>query len=127
MASFNNIPAKYKIYVGRIFILRKCEKISASIDKKQGKRLFYDKSKTFGESVFIFDETNSKVKVSTLTGTFLWMPKYFLHKEICTQNTNNQITKDIINKLVIELLSCNLPEENKLKIIQILKLYSDIL
>lgn len=125
MSSSNNIPVKYKIYIGRIFILRKCKKIPASIDKKQGKRSFYERKNTFGESVFIFDETISKVKVSTLTGTLLWIPKYFLHKEIGTQN--NKITKDTINELVYKLLANSVQEQDKATVIQILKLYSDTL
>ena len=128
MTSSYNIPKKYKIYVGRIFILRKHKLIPASTEKKYGKRFLYDATQTFGEAVYILDETNSKVQVTTASGSLLlWIPKYFLHKEITNQHMNNinSITK--INELSNELISSNVSKDNKMFIMQILKIYSDTL
>lgn len=123
MTSSYNIPAKYKAYIGRIFILRKHKIIPASIEKKFGNRIFYETRKTFGEAVYILDETNSKVQVTTLSGTVLWIPKYYLHKEITTQNLNNSITSDQVNELSSEVLSCNMTDDHKMKLVQILRTY----
>ena len=109
--------------MGRIFILRKHKIIPASIEKKFGNRIFYETRKTFGEVVYILDETNSKVQVTTLSGTVLWIPKYYLHKEITTQNLNNSITSDQVNELSSEVLSCNMSDDNKMKLVQILRTY----
>lgn len=122
MTSSYNIPAKYKIYIGRIFILRKHKIIPASIEKKFGNRIFYESRKTFGEAVCILDETNSKAQVTTLSGTVLWIPKYYLHKEITTQNLNDSITSGQINELSSEILSCDLSDNNKMKLLQILRI-----
>jgi len=127
MTSSYNIPAKYKSYLGRIFILRKHKLIPASTEKKFGKRFLYEAAKTFGEAVYILDETNSKVQVTTLSGTILWIPKYYLHKEIEQQNLNDSFSKNKINELSSELLASNLSDENKMSIIQILKTVADSL
>ena len=125
MTSSYNIPAKYKSYQGRIFILRKHKMISASTEKKFGKRFFYDATKTFGEAVFILDETNSKAQVTTLCGTILWIPKYYLHKEIESNNLNDSFTKSKLNELSSELLASNMPNASKMSIVGLLKKLAD--
>jgi hypothetical protein len=118
MTSYN-IPTKYKAYLGRIFILRKHKVIQVSLDKKAGKRFACESIKTFGKAVYVFDESNSKVQVTTLSGATLWISKYYLLKEVETTNLND--SKNKINELCSELIKCNLSDNSKMTITQILK------
>ena len=127
MTSSYNIPAKYKSYLGRIFILRKHKLIPASTEKKFGKRILYEAAEIFGEVVYILDETNSKVQVTTPSGKMLWIPKYYLYKEVESQNLNDSLSKNIINELSSDLLASNMSDENKISITQILKSIADSL
>jgi len=78
---------KYKIYKGRIFILRKKKLIPGTNSEISGrdKVIFFERTKTFGEAVFVYDETNSKVKVTTINGKHIWIPKNCLLIELETK------------------------------------------
>lgn len=125
MTSSYDIPPKYKIYLGRVFFLRKYENIPASASKLAGETRKFVRTETFGDSCLVLDESNSKVKVTCLDGSFLWIPKYFLHKEI----TNRKINKpDYINKLVDKIIKNPVLTTNDVKeVTGLLKEYADCL
>ena len=82
------------------------------------------RTETFGDSCLILDETNSKVKVTCLDGSSLWIPKYFLHKEITSQLNK----PDNINKLVDKIIKNPSLTTNDVKEISgLLKEYADCL
>jgi len=56
----------------------------------------------FGEIVLVLDETNTRVRVCDQEGSAIWIPKFFLHKEI-----KNGEFKDVdaLSECVQELLS----------------------
>ena len=125
MTSSYNIPPKYKIYLGRVFFLRKYEQIPASVSKLAGKRESFLRTETFGDSCLVLDETNSKVRVTCLDGSSLWIPKYFLHKEI----TNYAISEpDSINELVDRIIkNPSLGSDDVKEVARLLKEYADCL
>ena len=112
------IPEKYKIYKGRIFLLRKKNLIPTTINKIIGReKPFLHKTKEiFGEAVFIYDETNTKIQVSTLNGIFVWIPKNCLLKEI---EMNSNTIK--INDLITDIINTKLSDEKKAVITQLLR------
>lgn len=82
------LSSSLKSFVGRIFALRKREKITGSLSHKDGGATSY-KRELFDDAVFVLDETNTKVRVFKKDGFTLWIPKYYLLKEI----TNEKETK----------------------------------
>jgi hypothetical protein len=80
----SKLPLTLKSYVGRIFALRRRAKITASFSQKDGNSAEYPREE-FGDAVLVLDETNAKVKVLKNDGFVVWIPKYFLLKEIPTQ------------------------------------------
>lgn len=79
------MPAKkkdhpqYKPFIGRIFTLRQHKIMPCYHDNKE--RIEVCRS-DFGDVVLVTDETNTRVKVTLSTGSFTWIPKFFLHTEI---------------------------------------------
>lgn len=79
------MPAKkkdcpqYKPFIGRIFTLRQHKTMPCYHDNKE--RIEVCRS-DFGDVVLVTDETNTRVKVTLSTGSFTWIPKFFLHTEI---------------------------------------------
>jgi len=85
MPAKTNILPRYKSYVGRTFILRKHKNIPASTDQQAKNRKSYDREEIFGEACMVVDETNSRVRITTLSHGFLWISKFYLHKELVGQ------------------------------------------
>jgi len=117
-----DLPPQYKIYTGRTFILRKHKTIPASLDKKAKTRKYYNTREVFGEACLVMDETNSRVKITTLIGRTLWISKFYLHKEIVANLFENY---DYISKLAHELV--NGKSENIKEAGKALRQYADIL
>ena len=113
MTASYDIPPEYKVYIGRLFILRKCEKISASRTKKFGceSRTDYLTKETFGDAVMILDETNSKVLVTTLLTTPLWVAKYYLYREVQAPDDSEKV-----NILVDMLVDNGVQLSNKVRL-----------
>lgn len=123
MTSSYDIPTKYKTYVGRVFILRKYKQIPGSRSKIAGKREYFNRKETFGDACMVLDETNSKVKVTCLGKKFLWIPKYFLHKEL--QNSCLK-TIDVITELTNKLVNEQPLKQNEVEAIaSILRSHAD--
>ena len=117
---------KFKPFVGRVFFLRKNKNIFVSTEKKHGVQTLQNTTETFGEAVYVYDETNTRVQVTNLSGRFLWIPKYNLGKECDNPNT---INKDEISRLVTDLLSDKedcLTKEKKAAIAQLLRRLEDL-
>jgi len=91
---------RYKPFIGRIFSLRKHKKIPAYFTHN-GTKMLYTLDK-FGEAVLVLDETNTRARVVILGGGAVWIPKFFLHKEI----KNGEFQKaDTISELIQETLN----------------------
>lgn len=102
MAASYDIPSEYKVYTGRLFTLRKHNTMYATTTKKVGcpSRTSYTKADTFGDVVFVLDETNSKVLVSSLLKTPMWIAKYYLYKEaepLAEIHVLNQLISDLLD------------------------------
>jgi len=97
-AKIRNEP-RFKPFIGRIFTLRQHKEIPCFHNNKD--RVEVDLA-DFGEAVLVTDENNTRVKVTLTTGSFVWIPKFFLHKEI-----KNGLFKDVdgISESIQELLS----------------------
>lgn len=69
-------------------------------------------SEHFGEIVLVLDETNTRVRVCDHQGSAVWIPKFFLHKEIKNGQFQNV---DALSECVQELLSLaeDMKERNK--------------
>ena len=65
--------------MGRVFTLRQHKNFPCYYKNKE--RIQID-PKEIGEAVLVFDETNTRVKISLANGSFVWVPKFYLHKEI---------------------------------------------
>jgi len=85
MPANREILPKYKSYVGRTFLLRKHRDIPGSDDKQAKQRKNYDRIQTFGDACLVVDEINTRVKITTLNGSCLWVSKFYLHKELVGQ------------------------------------------
>ncbi len=125
MSASYDIPAEYKIYTGRLFSLRKCKDIHAAKTKLNGcgTRKHYDRESTctFGDAVFILDESNAKVCVTTLLGQPLWIAKYFLHKELNNSKDKQKRKNQLIALLVDDNEQQQLTKEIRLEIAYILR------
>lgn len=132
MPANSEIAAKYKSYIGRVFLLRKHKLIPASLERKAGRRReYFDRMETFGDACLVFDETNARVKVTRLEGGFLWISKFYLHKEVTSSNFSNY---DYITSLIDKLfntakdIQSNKEQQELLhEVAQALKQYADIL
>lgn len=84
MAANRILAANLKSHVGRFFLLRKCSKISAYSDGKTSKKQSWilNREQDLGETVFVLDETNTRVCIITTSGTLCWIQKYYLHREL---------------------------------------------
>jgi len=87
-----------KPFIGRVFTLRQHKDIPCFHENKT--RICLDLS-DFGEAVLVTDESNTRVKVTLATGSFVWIPKFFLHKEV-----KNGLFKEVdnISECIQELL-----------------------
>jgi len=84
MPANRKLKAKFKPHVSRTFILRKHEMLPIySIGRAaHGETMKYiRRTDELGDAVFILDETNTRVCVTNLFGSAVWIPKYYLHKE----------------------------------------------
>lgn len=90
---------RFKPFIGRVFTLRQHKEIPCFHNNKD--RIKVD-LEDFGGAVLVTDENNTRVKVTLATGSFVWIPKFFLHKEV-----KNGIFEDIdgISECIQELLS----------------------
>jgi hypothetical protein len=102
MPANSEILPKYKSYVGRAFVLRKHKDIPASEDQKAQKRKNFNREETFGDACLVIDEINARVKVTTLNGGYLWISKFYLHKELVGQQF---LEHDYVVDLASELLN----------------------
>ena len=101
MPANSEILPKYKSYVGRTFLLRKHAEIPASTDKKANTRKNYNRVETFGDACLVLDETNTRVQVTALDTTFLWISKFYLHKELVGQKfREHDYIVDLSDKLL---------------------------
>lgn len=106
---------KFKPYVGRIFSLKKTKVIPASEDVHAKTRKHYKNKETFGEVCLVVDETNTRVKVTTITEKLLWIGKFFLAKEIEEESFKRQdYVNELANKL-IDLSTSNTYNEVEMK------------
>lgn len=97
-AKIRNEP-RFKPFVGRVFTLRQHREIPCFQNNKDRIEIpLID----FGGAVLVTDENNTRVKVTLSTGSFVWIPKFFLHKEI-----KNGSFRDVdgISECIQELLS----------------------
>lgn len=96
---------KFKPHVGRLFKLRKVEQMEGySIGRPSfgdGQRVL-DRKKHLGDSVLVVDESNTRVCVATTDGTCIWIAKYYLLKEIKSENNKPE---DIVEHVTKEILS----------------------
>lgn len=101
MSAKTEILSKYKSYVGRTFLLRLHKEIPASDDKKAKGRQNYDRYDTFGDACLVLDETNTRVKIPTLDERFLWISKFYLHKELVGKKfRDHDFVVDLSEKLL---------------------------
>lgn len=111
--------ARFKPFIGRVFTLRQHKEIPCYQDNRDRIKLDLD---DFGEAVLVTDENNTRVKVTLTSGSFVWIPKFYLHKEI-----KNGLFKDVdgISECIQELLS--LVEDMKLqeKDFEVLSVYAE--
>lgn len=101
MPANRNILPKYKSYVGRTFLLRKHAEIPASKDKHAKNRANYSRTEVFGDACLVLDETNTRVKVTAIEAPFLWISKFYLHKELVGKNFHDHdYVVDLTDKLL---------------------------
>lgn len=107
------MSSSLKSYVGRVFALRKRAKITGSLSQKDGNATNYLRS-DFGDAVLVLDETNTKVRVFKKDGFAIWIPKYFLLKEI-TNETEIKLVEvlDTLRILATQLQGNLTTEEQK--------------
>lgn len=104
MAARKPLEAKFKPHVGRIFHLRKTRLISIY---KQGKASATDgervveREEVLGRSVLVLDETNTRICVTAVDGTAIWIQKYYLHKEMLSDTSS---IDDNISDVVVHLM-----------------------
>lgn len=133
MPANREILPKYKSYVGRTFILRKHAQVPASDDKLAKNRKLFDRYETFGDACLVLDESNTRVKIPTLDNRFLWISKFYLHKELIGQRFKDH---DYVVDLTDKLLSLSdffkdLYDNNQdaqdafLEAVQVLRQYAD--
>lgn len=79
--------------------MRKRAKITGSLSHKDGKKIEYERSE-FGDAVLILDETNTKVRVIKADGFAVWIPKYFLLKEL-TPDTDPELGSVLVTLKVM--------------------------
>lgn len=83
-----NMPANRKLkpnlksHVGRTFSLRKVLYIPTYNDAKGGGAGLVNTSEELGQAVMVLDESNTRVCVVKASGGTIWIPKYYLLKEI---------------------------------------------
>lgn len=107
------MSSSLKSYVGRVFALRKRAKITGSLSHKDGSATNYHRS-DFGDAVLVLDETNTKVRVFKKDGFAIWIPKYFLLKEITSENEIKLVeVLDTLRTLATQLQGNLSPEEQK--------------
>lgn len=92
---------RFKPFIGRMFTLRKHKVIPGYPLVPNRNRTEYT-SDHFGEIVLVLDETNTRVRVCDHEGGAVWIPKFFLHKEIKNGEFANV---DALSECVQELLS----------------------
>jgi hypothetical protein len=99
---------KFKPHVGRLFQLRKVKQLEGySIGRPlfgDGHRIL-ERKKHLGDSVLVLNESNTRVCVTTIDGTAIWIAKYYLLKEIKNGNTKPE---DVIEHVVNSLSSLSL-------------------
>jgi hypothetical protein len=122
MPANRDLPSQYKIYTGRTFILRKHNLIPASKDRKARTRKIYKGKERFGEACLVLDETNSRVKITTLDGNPMWISKFYLLKEIVSDSFKDY---DYITALANELINSEDPKQQEAG--KALKQYADVL
>ena len=92
---------RYKPFIGRMFSLRKHKVIPGYPNVPDKERTKYPREH-FGEIVLVLDEANTRVRVCDQNGSAVWIPKFFLHKEIRNGEFANV---DALSERVQELLS----------------------
>lgn len=133
MPANTDILPKYKSYVGRTFVLRKHELMPVADDEKAKNRRLCKRKKVFGDACLILDETNTRVKVTTLNSSHLWISKFYLHKELSgKQFKEHDYVLDLSDKLLNlkdvfnDLYENNIEaEETFMNAVQILRQYAD--
>ena len=71
-----------KSHVGRTFTLRKVVLIPTYSDAKGGNAGLVNSIEELGQAVMVLDESNTRVCVIRATGGTIWIPKYYLLKEV---------------------------------------------
>ncbi len=81
------LKEKFKSHIGRTFILRKNDLVSTYSVENGFPKKYVKRQEEFGEAVFVLDETNTRVCVTNLLGMAVWIPKFYLHKELSAEST----------------------------------------
>lgn len=95
---------KFKPHVGRMFKLRKVEEIEvfeAGMPAWGNGQRTLNRKKDLGEVVMVFDETNTRVSISTVDGVIVWISKFYLGLEIANPARSQS---DTIESVVKELM-----------------------
>lgn len=71
-----------KSHIGRTFALRKVVLIPTYSDAKGGNAGLVNSIDELGQAVMVLDETNTRVCIVRATGGTIWIPKYYLLKEV---------------------------------------------
>lgn len=91
-----------KSHVGRTFTLRKVVLIPTYTDAKGGSAGLVNSVEELGEAVLVLDETNTRVCIVRATGGTIWIPKYYLLKEIKSElHRKYDSLTEIINELCL--------------------------
>jgi hypothetical protein len=93
---------RFKSFLGRVFTLRNHKVIPASYDNSTGRMQM--KPEEIGQAALVLDETNTRVKVCTTNADYVWIPKFYLHKEVKSGNSVFYEV-DTISEIIQELLS----------------------
>lgn len=109
---------KYKAYKGRIFLLRNRKQIPGTYQKIIGRQkiVLFNTKENFGEAVFIYDETNTRVQVATLKNKYVWIPKNCLLQELEVNEQENKIID-----LIDDIINSNINNKKKAVITQLLR------
>lgn len=91
-----------KSHVGRTFTLRKVVLIPTYQDAKGSNAGLVNSVEELGEAVLVLDETNTRVCIVRATGGTIWIPKYYLLKEIKSElHKKYDSLTEIINELCL--------------------------
>jgi hypothetical protein len=112
MPSNRRLKPHLKSHVGRTFSLRKVNLIPTYNDAKGGNAGLVNSVEELGQAVMVLDESNTRVCIVKATGGTVWIPKYYLLKEVKSELYKKY---DALIEAVVNLtdISITLRNENK--------------